>query len=138
MSIVQLIGLKKSSIHSKPLTGPVFEFWIFLLIPIWAIFNFYCVLRPPLNEFFSQWGRSRIWMNLDYPTLLALYLCSYPFLTLLFKKVNLTFSPQYYRFKERDFLGLWCNVLGCAPLLKALNSSYFSMAFLNFILLLIV
>ena len=33
-------------------------------------------------------------MYLDFHTLLALYLCPHPFLAILFKKVNLTFSPQ--------------------------------------------
>ena len=70
------------------------------LIPFRAIWNFSYLLKPTLNGFFCQGGRSMISLNLDSHTLLALLLCP-PFIFGVGVKKKLIFRPQW--FVSRDF-----------------------------------
>ena len=63
----------------------------FFLIPFRAIWNFSYLLKPTLNGFFSQGGRSRISLNLDSHTLLVLYLCLLSIFGIPLQKSQLNF-----------------------------------------------
>ena len=66
----------------------------FFLIPFRAIWNFSYLLKPTLNGFFRQGGRSRISLNLDSHTLLALLLCPPFIFGVGVKKTKMICSPQ--------------------------------------------
>ena len=62
--------------------GVAAGFWVSKKNYFWfrAFLNFFSLLAPSLNEFFSQEGSLRIWINLVSHTLLVLVLCP-PFIS---------------------------------------------------------